>query len=624
VLIAWFAVNGVLMNRWQFPDPEPTVKNPDILKLSQKDEFVEEQPFFETSSSLGEIKEIIQHTEEVCDRNSHAKDLILEGAEKESSCEYILSGQAMVERLVVSEVPLIRPKNVNAVNYFSLWLFVWIGVGILVLFFWTNAFHYAAEAVPGAPIGHGFGLQVNFSYLYLSGFCVALWLYLMSVLGRFLSLNASFPSAISLGKESFFFSWFGEQSYSCSVIPWNAVKNIAVRRLQLQKRALANACEGAMVIIDVDLRDVDNCLQILRQTAGVSDYCCPGISGFWERRTEWVKLHLPLAALSRQTDGRKFLLDLRARLPENAQSREFLELVESISSESFTRLWLDEVLSHRRDNSMELVKRQSLQGGRYIIEERIAIGGQATIYKALFRGNTASQVDARVVAIKEFVLPNGGTSSTMGRSLDSIKKEALLLAFLEHPAIPNLLDNFVEDQRAYLCFEYIDGLSLRSLVQDRGCLPPEQVIDIARKMADILVYLHGCAPPVVHRDLSPDNLMLSSDGRLSLIDFNVAEQLESNDTKTVVGKQRYMAPEQFKGRPCPQSDLYSMGGCLNFLLKGKDPRPLSLSTVLSDDSNVDDKDLLFLHQLIAKLTQLSLLERYQSIVDVQRDLSLPC
>jgi serine/threonine protein kinase len=116
--------------------------------------------------------------------------------------------------------------------------------------------------------------------------------------------------------------------------------------------------------------------------------------------------------------------------------------------------------------------------------------------------------------------------------------------------------------------------------------------------------------------LTPDNLMLSSDGRIKLLDFNVAQQLESNTTRTVVGKHNYMAPEQFRGKPTTQSDLYSLGCTLYYLIVGADPTPLTC--LKTSDKVAVPADL---DELISQLTKLEPADRCPSAADAQQQVT---
>ncbi len=119
---------------------------------------------------------------------------------------------------------------------------------------------------------------------------------------------------------------------------------------------------------------------------------------------------------------------------------------------------------------------------------------------------------------------------------------------LDHPQVVKLEDFFVEDHRAYLVLEHIDGENLREIVLRDGPMSEERIKKLGEQMCSILTYLHKLSPPLVHRDFTPDNLILHKDGTLKLIDFNDAQQVEYATTGTVVGKQAYLPPEQFRGQ----------------------------------------------------------------------------
>jgi len=132
------------------------------------------------------------------------------------------------------------------------------------------------------------------------------------------------------------------------------------------------------------------------------------------------------------------------------------------------------------------------------------------------------------------------------KALESFEQEARLLKSLNHEGVVGLSDYFIEDHRAYLVLEHIDGQSLRGLVLQDGALSEEMVLDLALQMCDILTFLH--ANGVVHRDFTPDNLILNSRGKLKLIDFNVAQQVQSGSTGTIVGKHAYLPPSSSEAR----------------------------------------------------------------------------
>jgi serine/threonine protein kinase len=218
--------------------------------------------------------------------------------------------------------------------------------------------------------------------------------------------------------------------------------------------------------------------------------------------------------------------------------------------------------------------------------------------------------------LKEYVLPVHGGADALAGSRLKLNREIALLSMLDHRQIVRLLDHFVEDYRGYVVLEYVKGTNLRQHVLDAGPASEQVVLDTAIAACDILEYLHGLQPPVVHQDITPDNLILENGGAVKLVDFNVARQFSCDKTATVVGRQAYIPPEQFRGKACPQSDLYAFGCTIFFLLTGCDPEPMSSSHPLSWNSDVSSE----MDGIVAKATALSLDARYESARQLQNDL----
>lgn len=221
-----------------------------------------------------------------------------------------------------------------------------------------------------------------------------------------------------------------------------------------------------------------------------------------------------------------------------------------------------------------------------------------------------------LIVIKEMIIPVYGDENLRRKELDRFDRESRLLSNLDCDHIVKLLDYFIEDHRGYLVMEYIDGDSLVGLISKSGALPESKVLELSIQMCATLSYLHGLSPPVVHRDFTPDNLILTSDGSLKLIDFNVAQEAKFTTTATVVGKHAYLPPEQFRGKPCPQSDIYALGGTLYFLSTGSEPEPISSAHPILVNENVSEK----LDRIVARATEPELKDRYPSIAELQADL----
>ena len=307
--------------------------------------------------------------------------------------------------------------------------------------------------------------------------------------------------------------------------------------------------------------------------------------------------------------------------------------------QSYTELWLKELsASPKRDKLTPLELGAKLHNDRYTIISRIGMGGQGTVYLAqdnLATKNPKSaelstRDTAREVVLKEFLLPVFPDTRVRKAAAIKFQEEADLLGKLEHPQIVKFYELFLEDHRAYLVLEKLDGVTLKDYVESKGKLPLAAIEDLARQMCLILQYLHNQTPPVVHRDFTPDNLILSDDGKLKLLDFSVAQSVTSNVTGSVVGKPHYIAPEQFRGKSCSQSDIYSMGATLYFLASGKQPEPITnLKLALEDTSassnskpsvNSNASANTKISKVIEKSTKLDLGNRYKRVEEILQDL----
>ncbi|MFN8657200.1 MAG: serine/threonine-protein kinase [Candidatus Obscuribacterales bacterium] len=310
-------------------------------------------------------------------------------------------------------------------------------------------------------------------------------------------------------------------------------------------------------------------------------------------------------------DRMKFIRALTTYLPTVCPEEITEVFLSQGERESFTELWLRELTaSPKRDKLIPLSPGMTLQEGQYEIREKIGSGGQATVYLA----ESAKQFGgSNLVAVKEFILPVFPDPRVRMAAAERFHVEADMIASLKHPQIVRFLDLFIEDHRAYLVLEKIEGLNLKQVITAGGALDERVAIELAMQMCDILDFLHGLDPPVTHRDFTPDNLMLSEDGLLKLIDFSVAQQVVSNVTGSVVGKLEYISPEQFRGKPTPLSDIYSLGATLAFMVTGDEPEAITCSRPQGINQE--------LAAIIARSTALEAASRYQSSAALKADLS---
>jgi hypothetical protein len=246
-----------------------------------------------------------------------------------------------------------------------------------------------------------------------------------------------------------------------------------------------------------------------------------------------------------------------------------------------------------------------IQNDAFMVEKQIAAGGFSAIY-------LISSVDGEQYVLKESCLPLSLSAEGRMKALEQFQREALLLAKLDHPQIAQVYDHFTENDRNYMRLEYLAGETLRERVSKGGPQNEELVYDWFRQLAGILVYLHGLSPPVVHRDLAPDNIIIREDGRLGLIDFGAANEFVGAATGTLVGRHAYMATEQIKGKAEPRSDIYSLGATMFYCLSNREPLPLRSSSPKDVGIKVSDR----IDQLIAKCTRLDSNHRFSSATDL--------
>lgn len=291
---------------------------------------------------------------------------------------------------------------------------------------------------------------------------------------------------------------------------------------------------------------------------------------------------------------------------------ELYQTLSPVRRQSYTELWLQSLNSPpKRERLRPLAAGDTLQGGKYRITQLLATGGQGIAYVAHRNSSDSTSIDNFV--IKEFMLPVYVDRKARSQAIERFENESNVLSSLSNESIVKLEDHFIEDHRAYLVLEYIKGTSLRDKVKDSEPITEKEALGLCKQMCDILTYLHGQTPCLVHRDFTPDNLILDEDGTLKLIDFNVVHQSNTNKTSaTIVGKHSYMPPEQFAGRPVPQSDLYAFGATIYFLLCGEDPEAFSQSFLPSRRPDLSPR----WSEVIARCTALSLTDRAGSAEEI--------
>lgn len=264
---------------------------------------------------------------------------------------------------------------------------------------------------------------------------------------------------------------------------------------------------------------------------------------------------------------------------------------------------------------------------KYIVGTAIDSGGFGIIYRAW-----DAQME-QVVAIKEY-FPNGVVSRVPGQNdvivysgknrevfrkgVDRFLVEARNMAEFSQPDIVALYDYFEENNTAYIVMEYLDGISFKEYLKERGGrIPSEEVVDITLHVLAALEEIHS--HHIIHRDISPDNIFLCSNHRVKVIDFGAARFSsgeESSNFSTIV-KPGYAPAEQYrtKSRQGPFTDLYALGACMYQAATGEKPQE-SLARAMHDDlrppKELNPEVPEYLSDIIMKAMAMDEDERFQS------------
>ncbi|WP_167519144.1 serine/threonine-protein kinase, partial [Streptomyces chryseus] len=209
-----------------------------------------------------------------------------------------------------------------------------------------------------------------------------------------------------------------------------------------------------------------------------------------------------------------------------------------------------------------------LIAGRYQLVERIGQGGMGRVWRGVDQ-----QLFGREVAVKEILFPAGLEDGDRATLLRRFTGEARAAVTLSHPGIITIHDVVEHRGAPVIVMEFIRGQSLAAAIRQQGRLPVQRVAEIGSAMLDALAEAH--AARIVHRDIKPDNVLLTKD-RVVLTDFGIAHLADAttrlSHSGTVIGTPQYMPPEQLEGkRPTPGNDLWALGATLYHAVEGRLP-----------------------------------------------------
>lgn len=171
------------------------------------------------------------------------------------------------------------------------------------------------------------------------------------------------------------------------------------------------------------------------------------------------------------------------------------------------------------------------------------------------------------------------------------------LASIRIEGVPAVKDCVADDGKLIVVEEYVQGRSLKQVLDEQGLLNAEQAYEIAVQLADVLVRLHQLEPAIVHRDIKPSNIIIEKNGHVNLIDFNAARHVnaDKNEDTRMLGTVYFAAPEQFGfGQSDERTDIYGLGATINYIMTGDKPgagiAECRFSDILKKCLMVDAKD----------------------------------
>jgi len=258
---------------------------------------------------------------------------------------------------------------------------------------------------------------------------------------------------------------------------------------------------------------------------------------------------------------------------------------------------------------------------RYVIEKKIAAGGMADI----FLGEDIKL--KRKVAVKVLSVNYAGDRNFVAR----FRNEAQVLAKLDHPNIVDVYDWGKFNNSYYIIMEYVEGISLKELIEKKGSLEPKTATRYAVQICDALGAAHE--NNLIHRDIKPQNLLISPDNKIIVTDFGIAKFMNTDITKTlsIVGTAHYISPEQARGSVLDnRTDIYSLGIVIYEMLTGDLPfrgdTSIDISLKHINEKPVRPTDLIKtvpgkLEKIVMVCLKKDPSERYFSIDELKKDLN---
>ncbi|MDP3508352.1 MAG: serine/threonine-protein kinase [Candidatus Melainabacteria bacterium] len=304
--------------------------------------------------------------------------------------------------------------------------------------------------------------------------------------------------------------------------------------------------------------------------------------------------------------------ELHLTLPDNFETSHMLR---------YTNLWLESLdNAGKRLRTDILDSGDNLANGLYTVTRQLGAGGQGRAYLAKRNTKNVDLDASEIVVLKEYILPTKIDAINNENAEPPVhKSEATILAKLNHPGVVKLLDCFEEDHRGYLVLEFVVGTPIHDLVSMHGSFSEAKAREIAISLCQVMAYMHSFSPAIIHGDITPENLILKEDGSVCVIDFTIAHFYSKERKLKVCGKNGYVAPEQYAGYDSPQSDIYSIGCTLYFMLTALDCETLTQPTITNQSQETIASEAM--KRILAKATASDVDQRYIDCVALEADLA---
>lgn len=253
-----------------------------------------------------------------------------------------------------------------------------------------------------------------------------------------------------------------------------------------------------------------------------------------------------------------------------------------------------------------MLKIGSIVGGKYKVLYKVGHGGMSNVYLAI------NEIANKEWAIKE-----------IDKERDDVRQgpetETSIMKRLNHPHLPRIIDVIETEDTYLIVMDYIEGKTLKKIVDDEGAQRQDDVVDWALQLCDVLEYLHSLDPPIIYRDMKPENVMLKPNGTVILIDFGIAREYKINATSDTrsLGTAGYAAPEQYggEGQTDARTDIYTLGATMYHLVTGKNPTkpPYEMRPIRKWNPALSSG----LESIIVKCTRNDPKKRYQNIAELR-------